>query len=228
MRFKIITPEILRSCLSGLLINNYNKEYSQFCKFVKLEITRDQFEEFKKREITLREIEEIISKTGLDGEKEVSRLQNIWNVSEKDIVSTMNKISGLSISVAEITCYVDPYQKGGYYGEDNIVVGTYENPEDILFVISHELFHIFYWRKLAELEITKSTMGNESASEWELAEVTVHLITTEPEMRNFWKNIKIEVYPEIEEMYKKVKYVWEKNTFNDYLKEAYTLLTDGS
>jgi len=228
MQFEIITPEVLKSCLSNLLMNNYNRTYEQFSKFVNLEISKEQFEEFKKREMTLEEIKEIISKTSVDEKNEVKRIEIIWNEKREDIISAMNEISNLGISDEGITCYVDPYQKGGYYGEDNITVGAYKNPEDVLFVISHELFHVFYWRKLAELKITKSTIGNESPKEWELAETTVHLITTEDKVRKYWRNIEIEIYPELEDLYKQVKNIWNENSFEDYLKKTYKLIENGS
>jgi len=228
MQFKIITPEILKSCLSNLLMNNYSKPYNQFCESVNLEITEEQFEEFKVRKISFEEINQIISQTKINEIEEVKRLEMIWKEKEKEIISTMNKLSKLNISTENITCYVDPYQKGGYYGEDNITVGNYRNPEDVLFVIAHELFHIFYWRKLIKLNITKSTMGNESPMEWEIAETTVHLIATEQKMREFWKNIEIEIYPEIKEMYGKLKNIWEENSFEDYLTQAYLLLKNDS
>ncbi len=205
-------------------MNNYSKTYEEFSKFVNLEISKSEFEEFKKREITFDEIKKIISKTSADEEKEVERIKNIWNEKGKNIIATMNEILKLSISDEEITCYVDPYQKGGYYGEDNIAVGTYKNPEDVLFVVAHELFHIFYWRKLAELEVTKSTMGTESIKEWELAETTVHLITTEDKMREYWKNIEIEIYPELEDLYERIKNIWSENSFEVYLKKSYDLI----
>tara|TARA_Y100000310_G_scaffold343152_1_gene449462 strand:- start:1631 stop:2320 length:690 start_codon:yes stop_codon:yes gene_type:complete len=224
MQFKIITPQVLKSCLSNLLMNNYSKTYEEFRKFVNLEITEEQFEELKKKEITIEEIKEIISKTSVDEEKEVEQMKSIWNEKRQDIISTMNEITKLSISDYEITCYVDPYQKGGYYGEDNITVGTYKNPEDVLFVIAHELFHIFYWRKLVELKITKSRMGNESIKELELAETTVHLITVEDKMRDHWKNIEIEIYPELEDLYGQLKPLWDENSFEVYLKKSYGLI----
>ena len=224
MQFKIIPPEVLRSCLSNLLMNDYRKTYEHFIEFVNFKITKDQFEEFKKRKITIEEITRIISRTRVNEKEEVERVKIIWNKKEEKIVSAMNELCGLPISTDKIACYVDPYQKGGYYGEDSITVGNYSNPEDILFVITHELFHIFYWMKLAELKITKSTMGKESSKEWMLAEASVHLITTEPTMRRYWKDIKIETYPEIKDMYEKVKSIWAENSFENYLKKSYELL----
>jgi hypothetical protein len=224
MRFKIITKEILRNCLSNLLRNKYNKTYEEFSKFINLNINEEQFEEFKTREITSEEINQIVLNTKVDEEKEVERVKNIWNKSEKEIIKTINEITNITIESKNITCYVDPYQKGGYYGEDNITVGTYKNPEDVLFVIAHELFHVFYWKKLDELKITESKMGNEKYSEWCLAETTVHLLQVEPKMREFWKTIKIEIYPELKEDYDKFKEIWENNSFENYLKECYERL----
>jgi len=224
MQFRIITPEVLKSCLSNLMMNNHSKTYEQFRKFVNLDISESEFEEFKKREITTGEINEILSKTFIDEEKEIEKMKNIWNEKEKEIIATMNELSGLKINSKGITCYVDPYQKSGYYGEDNITVGTYKNPQDILFVIAHELFHVFYWKKLLELKLTKSSMGNESLKEWELAEVTVHLITTENKMMEFWKDIEIEIYPEAKVLYNKVKDIWKNSSLEVYLTKSYKLI----
>ena len=228
MQFKIITNEVLKECLSNFLMNNYRKSYLDFKKFVKLNISEEEFEEFKKRKITDKEIIEIISKTRVDSYGEVERIKSIWNKKEEEIVKIMNEITRTGIDARGITCYVDPYQNGGYYGKDNITVGTYKNPEDVLFVIAHELFHVFYWRKLAEMKLTESVMGKEKLFEWELAEVTVHLLTTESKMRNFWQNIEIEVYPEIEKALKKVNIIWKENSFENYLEKAYKLLENGT
>lgn len=227
MQFKIITNEVLRECLSNLLMNNYNKSYQDFRKFVKLEIleiSEKQFEEFKTRKISEDEIREIILKAKINVKGEVERIKSIWDEKEKDILKTMNKITGIGAETKEIICYIDPYQNGGYYGENNITVGTYKNPEDILFVTAHELFHIFYWRKVSELNLTKSIVGKEKFFEWQLAEAAVHLLTIEPKMRKFWKTIEIDPYPEIEETLSKIKKIWEDNSFNDFLKKSYELL----
>lgn len=221
MQFKIITNQVLRECLSNLLMKNYSKSYDDFRKFVKLEISEEKFEEFKKREITEEELAKIIEETLIDTEGEVERLKKIWNEKENEIVETINEITGVGVDTTEITCFVDPYQNGGYYGEDNINVGTYKNPEDVLFVTAHELFHIFYWRKLAELKITESAMGKEEFYEWQLAEAVVHILTTDERMKKFWMNIEIDPYPEIEEMLAKLKKIWKEKPFDDFLKDAY-------
>jgi hypothetical protein len=224
MKFKPINPKILRSCLSNLLMNNYKKTYEEFTKFVKLKITKDEFEDFKKRKITSPEIKKIISRNNDSNKDEINRIRKIWNEKEDQIISKINEIIDLNISADEITCYVDPYQSGGYYGESNITVGTFENPEDVLFVISHELIHIFYWRKIIQLKLTKSRPGKETKREWELSEITDHLITTEPQLREFWNNIEIEIYPELKDFCPEMKKLWDENSFEDYLRKAYKLL----
>ena len=223
MQFKIITNQVLRECLSNLLMNNYSKSYDDFRKFVKLEISEEEFEEYKKRKITSEEMVEILNKKEIDIDGEVERVREIWNEKEKEIIVTMNKITGIGINTKEITCYVDPYQNGGYYGEDNITVGTYKNPEDVLFVTAHELFHVFYWRRLAELNITESVMGKEEFFEWQFAEAVVHILTTDERMRKYWRNIEIKPYPEIEEILTKLKTIWKEKPFDEFLKQAYKI-----
>jgi len=43
-------------------------------------------------------------------------------------------------------------------------------------VIAHELFHIFYWRKIKKTGLTKSSPEKESKQEWKLAEVAAFLL----------------------------------------------------
>ncbi len=208
-------------------MNNYKKDYSDFRRFVNLEINEDEFSEFKKRKITEEEICEIVRRADINPANEVERIKKIWNEKEKEIVAEINKLTGLKINPKNILCCIDPYQKGGYYGEDNITVGTYKNPEDVLFVIAHELFHIFYWRKIKELGITESVLGKEEIWEWELAEVTVHLLQTESSIRKFWQTINIEMSPQFEEICKIVKDIWKKNSFSEFLTKSYSVLRNG-
>jgi Zn-dependent peptidase ImmA (M78 family) len=224
MQFEIISLEVLKRCLSNLLMRDYKKSYSEFRKFAKLEISEKEFEEFKKREITDKEIREIVLRKKIDSASEVERLKAIWDEKEEEIIKVVKEITGLDIETKDIICDVDPYQNGGYFGESNITVGAYKNPEDVLFVITHELFHVFYWKNLAKLNLTNSTMGKEKLSEWEIAEATAHLLTTEQKLRKFWPTIAIEPYPEIEETLKKVENIWRTNSFEDYLSKAYELI----
>ena len=144
MQFKIISNEVLRECLSNY-IKHPNRTYESFSKFVKLNISKEKFEEYKVGEITLGDIKNIVSGVNINTEKEVGRIKLIWGKKEEEILKTMNNLTGLSITSKDIICYIDPYQRGGYYGEDNITVGTFSNSKDVMFVIAHELFHIFYW-----------------------------------------------------------------------------------
>lgn len=223
MRFKIITNDVLRSYLSGLVKGYKKQNYKEFSKFSNLKISEEQFEDFKKREITIEEVNQIVGRNkAVAGE--VRRIRKIWEEREKEIIATINQLTNVGADTVGITCFIDPYTKGGYYGEDNITVGTYKDLEDVLFVIAHELFHVFYWKKLAELKITKSVMGSEELFEWELAEVTVHLLQTEDKMRAFWPTIEIEIYPEIKETENKVRELWRKNSLDSFLMKAYKLL----
>jgi hypothetical protein len=203
---------------------NKKKSYAGFKRCVKLDISEIKFNEFKKRKITEEEIKNVISTSEINSEGEVKRIKSIWNEKEKAILKTIKEITNININTEKITCYVNPYQNGGYYGEDNITVGAYKNPEDLLFVTAHELFHVFYWKKLAELQLTKSVMGKETLPEWKLAEATVHLLTSESSLKRFWPHDETEPYPEIEDLLKKVKPLWKNNSFEDYLKESYKLI----
>ena len=55
----------------------------------------------------------------------------------------------MQLDISKIVCYIDDSTANGYYWSRTITLGvkggvTYD---DILMVIAHELFHIYYWRK---------------------------------------------------------------------------------
>ena len=216
MQFQLISTEVLKECLTNIL----NRNYPEFVKNLKLEVSEKEFKEWKTKGINQNKLEELISKINTNKE-EINKTKSIWESKEKEIIKTIKRLTSIEINTKEIVCYIDPYQNGGYYGEDNITVGAYENPEDILFVITHELFHVFYWRKLKDLNLTKSSMGQESLAEWKLAEALVHLLTTHKKMKRFWLTIAIDAYPEIEETLKKIEPLWKKSKFDDFLRRLH-------
>ena len=105
MQFKIITNQVLRECLSNLLMNNYSKSYDEFRKLVKLEISKEQFEEYKTKEITSEEMAEILNKKEIDTKDEAERIRDIWNEKEKEIIVIISKITGIKIDTENIICY---------------------------------------------------------------------------------------------------------------------------
>jgi len=221
MQFKIISIKILTECISNWFTTQ-NGTFEQFNKFAKLQMSEEQFNRFKVKGISANDIRKLISNTSINEKDEIERIAVCWNNSEKLILSKIKKLTGLTIETGNISCYVDPYQNGGYYGVDNITVGAYKNPEDILFVITHELFHIFYWKEMHKLNITNSTLGTEPRFEWLLAEATVAFVLADPEMLQFWVAGSAE--PDIELACNKIKKYWTTSDFENYLKKSYELL----
>jgi hypothetical protein len=175
--------------------------------------------------MTKKEINRIITDGSKDNKPEVlERIKKTWNENEEEILKALTALTGIMLRTDKINCEINPYDKNGYYGEDNITIGIYDKDESTLQVITHELIHILYWRKIKELKLTESTLGNETTWEWSLAEFTVYLIQKEPEMMKFWQSELIPLYSEVEKVAKLVEKFWEGKNFEEYLTKSYSLL----
>ena len=151
------------------------------------------------------------------------RIKKGWNNQEKEILDQINKKTTIKISSNEIICFINTLDTNGYYGEDYITLGIIDkNTEKDIMVIAHELFHIFYWKKLKEQGLFKEEIGKERKVEWELSEVTVYLL--QKDLQFLWPNIEIRLYPETKELYEKVKDIWKNNSFEDYLIKSYEII----
>ena len=116
-------------------------------------------------------------------------IKKAWQENELEILNKMGQISGMDINTDKITCYIDHSTSHGYYGSRTIFLGVKNGikkgikMDDVLMVISHELFHIYYWRELKKMGLTKSVPGTESKEEWKLAEAAAFLLTREPSLK---------------------------------------------
>jgi len=150
-------------------------------------------------------------------------VKKCWQNNEKNILNEINNLTRMYLDTKHITCYLDSSTSHSLYGHKTIILGAKGGltKDDILMVISHELFHIYYWREIKKDRLTKSSMGSERKEEWNLSEVTASLITDEPSLKKFWPTSKVYVYPEVKHVYKKVNVFWKKGDFNYFLKNAY-------
>lgn len=155
--------------------------------------------------------------------KEVRNISKFWQKNELKILTDIKQITGGFISTEKIICRIDNSTTHGSYGSRTIFLGTKGgiDKEDILMVISHELFHIYYWKKIKEMKLTTSSPGNESKEEWKLAEVAAFLLINEPSLKNNWPNANVYLYPEIKDIYKKVKNFWKKGNIEYFLVNSY-------
>lgn len=170
--------------------------------------------------------EELTDKERKVAENHLFKVKSLWNNRENRIISEIVKRTGLRIKTEKITCYLNLKDSNGYYGEDNIVLGFVEGDiETDIMVISHELFHIFYWRKIKELNLTEKNMGGEELWEWRFAETTAYLL--QEELKFLWPNAQSTLIEDIKETLSRVREIWKKEQFEDYLKKSYETLRDG-
>ena len=155
--------------------------------------------------------------------RKLNKIKRIWKEKESKILRCLNRLTGIKVKTNKITCKINPKDSNGYYGMKNITAGVYNNPQATLQVITHELIHIVYWKRIKELKLTRSILGKEKEWEWKLSEFSVYLLQKEPEMMKFWPNEKIPLYPKIKNFNKLAKKFWKGN-FDDYLIKSYALL----
>ncbi len=230
MKFETIPFENVKEVLSNYLMKFYHGNFEGLKKHIFLNIPKSLYNELKNRPIGDKELRELLSKFDNDlAEKEILKIERLWKENEKKILEEIKNLTGLSISTESISCRINPYTNHGFYGENNISLGIGGGitEDDSLMVISHELFHIFYWRRLHELKITRSELGKEEIWEWALAEVTNYLLQREDSMIKFWPTSKHVLYPQIKEVYDKTSPLWKKENFDDYLIKSYELLRNG-
>jgi hypothetical protein len=156
----------------------------------------------------------------------VKKVRIFWKGKESEILDKIKNIAGIDINTDKIICYIDNRTTHGFYGSRTIFLGVKGGitKDDALMVISHELFHIFYWRKIKKMRLTNSSPGNESKEEWKLAEVTAFLLTNDSTLKKIWPKAKVYLYPEIEDIYKKVWRFWKIGNIDSFLINSYTEL----
>jgi len=156
----------------------------------------------------------------------INKIRKIWQKSEKKILKEIGNLTGLAIKTNSITCHIDDSTTNGLYGKNSITLGVKGgiSADDVRMVIAHELFHIFYWKKLKKMCLTKSSPGKESKQEWNLAEVAAFLLTNEPSLKKCWPNAQVCLYPKTKSTCKKVKQFWKQGDIGYFLAQSYKIL----
>ncbi len=157
----------------------------------------------------------------------VRKVKMLWEEKESEILDNIKQITGISIHADKIICYIDNKTTHGSYGGRTIFLGVKGGitKDDALMVISHELFHIYYWRKIKRMKLTTSSPGNESKEEWKLAEIAAFLLTNELSLKKYWPKAKVYLYPETKDLYKKVRKFWKKGNVEYFLIHSYKKLS---
>lgn len=153
------------------------------------------------------------------------KIKKLWDKYEKRILIEISKITGLKIDTDKTLCKIDTKTSNGYYGKNQIILGIGGgiNEDDTLMVITHELFHIFYWKRIKKIGLTKSSPGSESKTEWSIAEVAAFLLTSSPTLKRYWPKASIYLYPEIKKTYKETEKFWDDKKIDNFAIGAYKL-----
>ncbi|MBU2496606.1 MAG: hypothetical protein KJ767_00925 [Nanoarchaeota archaeon] len=218
MLFKLIPKKIVSQNIIDFIRFHYNKDFGKLKDVIKVDIKKGLFLKIKKgSRVGRKELLRLLKKNHERiSQDKIRKIKTLWYRNEIKILKTIKNITGIKISIKKITCYLDPYTKLGFYGKNHISLSTNIKLKDVLFVIAHELFHIFYWRKIKKLSLK---MNKEK--EWILSEITVYLLQKQPEMKRFWPKSKIYLYPELKKVYKLIKRNWKPNEFNNFLIKSY-------
>lgn len=227
MEFKIIPLKILCTNLNDFLMNHYSHGFEQLKNFIFFDISLERFNRIKSGEpFTEKEILGIVSHMEVSNIRNKTEILNkVWHEKEKDIFEAIKLRTGIMMFAESMICYLDPYTRLGFYSEGKSITISSQLPlKDSLMVIAHEIFHIFYWKKVAEMRLFEKK--NPKHGEWELSEATVYFLLKEKEFNKFWPGVRINLYPNIRDIYKKVKDFWAEGDFNNYILKSYGILNE--
>ncbi len=227
MIFKIITPERLKDNLTDFIRSHYRDSFQNLKKHIFLNIDQELFQKFKKKEITEEEIKKLISDFEISNKSLKMKLENVkkqWRKNKKTILKNIKKVTNIDIFPKNIICYIDPYTNLGFYGEDYISVSIKQNISTILMIITHEIFHIFYWKKIKKLGLSKDVPEKSTEEEWKLSEIVVYIVLTEESLSKLWPEAYMNLYPELQELYPSLYPLWQKYDFDNFLIKSYDIL----
>jgi len=168
----------------------------------------------------------IFKTKGSTDPKLLKDIESFWVKYEANIRKKIMILTGISLKNDNIVCYVDSSTTNGYYGGRTITLGVKGgiSKDDSLMVITHELFHIYYWKKIKKMGLTKNSPGNESKNEWKIAELAAFLSMGEPCLMKYWPKANLILYPQIKDVYKKVKSYWKNREFDKFLTKSYKIV----
>jgi len=203
MKFKKVNTDYLTANINNFLIEHYYGKFTEIKKFILLGLSEKRFKEIKNKPISKKEVRELVKKFSVSKtSKRINQIKLLWNHNEKQILEKIAKITNINISTRGLICYIDPYTNLGFYNDKSITIISNMNDSDLLFIISHELFHIFYGRKMKKMKL------NEKSWSWDLSEVVVYLLQKDRVFDKYWDNRKTKLYPQIKKVYGKVKVFW--------------------
>lgn len=217
MLFKIISIDKAKQNVIDFVRFHYHEDFKNLKDFIKLDINKELFLEIKKG---LKKSEDELLQLLKEAKKYIERdrikeIEKLWKENEREIILTIKDITGIEISTENITCYFDPFTKLGFYGEKHVCISSKIEMKNVLFVIAHELFHIFYFKKIKEL-----SLKIDQEKEWNLSEIAVYLLQEDGRLKKFWPKSENCLYPELKNMYEKVKNYWNLG-FDNFLFKSY-------
>jgi uncharacterized protein YifE (UPF0438 family) len=226
MQFKTISTKDVTLNLNNFIKDHYHGKYEILDKIVFLKINKKRFLKIKKGKLlTTKEVAKLMLDYNLKRKQaNEKKIENAWNKYEKKIISAVKKRTGINMSTRNFTCYFDPYTRLGFYGKKNtIYVSSNLNARDGMMVISHELFHVYYWMKIKSLGLSKK---NKKKWAWDLSEVAVYFLMKEKSLKKFWPRTYINLYDNIKEVHQKTRIFWKKR-FEDFILKSYSVLDNG-
>lgn len=157
--------------------------------------------------------------------------QKSWDEINDEFFKVSEKITGCSWKHRVYYCVLSPFHKGiSSWGGNKIIRSWNENPYTMRKITVHELIisHIF---TIFERDFQKENLSNKE--KWALAEICAWVITgLEKRMLKFWPWITEKEkyplshnYPELYELQKKLKPIYEKKKdFKEFLRKSIKII----
>jgi hypothetical protein len=146
-------------------------------------------------------------------EKNLNKIKNLWRLNEDSILEYVENITEMSITNKNYKGYIGVLTTfGGYSSENNSIniPSEFKSEKKVLYIISHEFFHLHYWDILKRLKIKNKS--------WLLSEIVVILALKDFKL---WSNLKTDFLPECKKLAKKIIPLWKNRiSFEDFIRQS--------
>ena len=159
--------------------------------------------------------EEYSKEKNLIKKGELQELSWLWKQKENQIFNEFERITEIKMENKDYTIYLGVLVNFGTYDtKTNSVIVPYRpnNMDEILYIVAHEIFHIYYFT------ICKNDLTKMDHYSWLLSEIVVVLVSNE--MKSVWEK-EIPFLEDTKELAKKIIPLWKNRTsFEDFIRQS--------
>ncbi|MHA1660244.1 MAG: hypothetical protein ACTSUT_14125 [Promethearchaeota archaeon] len=164
--------------------------------------------------------EEYYKEKNLIKKGDLQKLSRLWKQKENQIFNEFERITNIKMENKNYTIYLGVLVNFGTYNtKTNSVIVPYRlnKMDEILYIVAHEIFHIYYFNTICKDNLTKN-----GYSSWLLSEIVVVLVSNE--MKGIWGE-KIPFLEETKEFVENIIPLWDNRTsFQEFIENSLNVI----